>query len=111
MAKAIEKAAVVLMLNVGGFADKQTEYVAYASKYGKSVYSLTVSGIAEAHHEPVDVLSLSREELSGWSERLKEALVQRGWDSQDIRILAGGRFHRGWVPMGLTIRHEVRIGA
>lgn len=105
---------VCLLVNLGGFETRMNENLEIARSYGHTVYSLTCDGlfnIDDAVLVPVNVIDLTPAELFVWSSLINEQLLQKGFKTEDVIILAAGLKYRGTVPLGTSIGQGFRIGA
>lgn len=113
---AILKKQVCLLLNLGGFETRMRENIELAYCYAKVVYSCTGDGLTLISNDemplvPVNVLDLTPAELFVWSSLINEQLMETGYATDDVVILAAGRKYRGTIPLGTTIGQGIRIGA
>jgi hypothetical protein len=102
---------VCLLMNLGGFEVRQADHLEMASRYGETVYSLSKNGIADSSVIPADVLAMTTEELTKWSECINHQFNERGLNVDNVVILAGGRNNSGILPLGTIIKQNIRIGA
>jgi hypothetical protein len=86
-----------------------------ANRLGDTIYSLTGEGIMQVGEMntpvPVNVLSLSSDELQVWSTQINEQLKERGMNVENVVILAAGRKYCGVLPLGMVISQSFRLGA
>lgn len=109
-----EQKQVCLLVNLGGFETRMSENLKLAKSYGQTVYALTGDGLVNVDDVvlvPVNVLDLSTAELLIWSSLINEQLLEEGFQTDDVVILAAGQNYRGTLPLGTSIGHGFRIGA